>query len=167
VENRESFERLFEKMLGTDYWRVSIRGLSGVDVTTSPGESGERFVIEDDPEWRELLVAVGMFMVLQQDGAVWAELALPGSQLRNQTAHSGFAHDSNMLDEFKVCLPEHEEIACGRCAIPLEDDWFIFYIWYPENYSEEGWVEANRQCHIDGYERMGYDIEKVLNLGDN
>lgn len=185
-ENRESFEQLAEKMRGTDYWRVSMHGQAGVKVTPSAdGVYEDQFIIDDDPEWRELLVSVGMFMVLQQDGAVWTD---SGSGMwgdkENQMGHSGFTHDPNLLDEFKICQPAFEDIPCGRCAVPLEDDWFIHYRWFPEYFSKAEWDsylegeisleeysesmdKANRQCHIDGYTEMGYDIERVFNLEEN
>ena len=179
VENRESFERLAEKMRGTDYWRVSIRGLPGVVVT--PGTDGEeQFVIDDDPEWRQLLTAVRMFMVLQEDGAVWMSPGGFWGDQKNRLGHNGFSHYPELLNDFKVCRPEYERIQCGRCAVPLGDDWFIHYVWYPAYYSEEeenayfdGEIsleeysasrdEADRQYHIDGYTKMGYDVEYMFN----
>lgn len=182
AENRESFEQLAEKMRGTDYWRVSIRGQTDVDVTPSAdSDYEEQFVIDDDTEWRELLADVGMFMVLQADGAVWTDPGTLWGEHENQMGHNGFTHNPKMLDEFKICQPEYEDIPCGRCAVPLEGDWYIHYIWYPEYFSREEWdsylegeipldeysesVEiANRQCHIDGYTEMGYDIGKIFDL---
>jgi hypothetical protein len=182
VENRDSFERLAKKMRATDYWRVSIAG-TNVNVTPSAdGDYEDQFVIGDDPEWHELLVDVGMFMVLQSDdGAVWTDPGYLWGERENQMGHNGFTHDPDLLDEFVLCKPEHEQVPCGRCAVALEDDWYVHYIWYPDIFSQEEWGSymngelsledynasleiALKQCYIDGYTEMGYDINKIFDL---
>lgn len=179
-EHRDSFDRLSEKMRDTDYWRVSIRGDTGVRVTPRrDGDYSDQFTIDDDPEWRELLDATGMFMVLQQNGAVWTDPGQFWSEGANLDGHNGFSHNMEMLDEFKICEPEHKRVRCGRCLVPLEDGWSIYYIWYPEYFSKEerdsylngetsleDYLESRDkafdQCHIDGYTRMGYDLGEIL-----
>lgn len=185
TENRESFERLATKMRSTDYWRVSIHGQTGVEVTPSADSDYEElFLIEDDPEWSELLGDARMFMVLQRDGVLWMDSGGTWGEHENRTGHNGFTYNPNMLDEFKLCRPEYEKIRCGRCAVPLEDDWFIHYVWYPEYCSEEeqdfylegktpsvdfseSRDDAYRQCHIDGYTQMGYDVEEIFGLDES
>ena len=53
VDNRESFEKLAEKMRGTDYWRVSLGGAIGAtEVRVTPNADDdyeEEFNISDDP----------------------------------------------------------------------------------------------------------------------
>ena len=67
-------------------------------------DAKEPFVISDDPERRQLLFAVRMFMVLHEDGELSTE----------------------------------------------------------EYYESRD--KARRQCHIDGYTEMGYDLERVFGL---
>ncbi len=186
VENHESFERLAEKMRGTNYWRVSTLAGTGVKVTPSAGGLyEEQFVIDDDPEWRELLVDVGMVMVLQSDdGWVWTDPGHLWGERENQMGHNGFTHAPNMLDEYLSCQSEHEQIPCGQCAVSLGNDWYIHYRWYPDYFSKaerESYLNgeisldeysgsrniALRQCYIDGYTQMGYDVKKIFNLGDD
>lgn len=180
-EHRESFERLARKMRSTDYWRVAIEG-AVVEVTpTDDGDYEEQFKIEDDPEWRELLDDVRMFMVLQSDGAVWTDPGGMWGNHENRIGHNGFAHNPSMLDEYKLCQSGHENIPCGLCAVDLGDDWYIYYRWFPEHFSKDdldayldGRIsldeysdlkdEGYRQCHIDGYAKMGYDVGKLFNI---
>ena len=184
-KNRESFERLAEKMRGTDFWRVSVHRQTSVEVTPiADGDHDRKFIIDDDPEWRELLFKVGMYMVLQYDGAIWTDDLGTWGKYKNRIETAGFAHSPTMLEKFKVCLPEFKRIPCGRCAVPLTDNWYIHYEWHPGYYSEEEWDsylagettleeysesrdKANRQCHLDGYAEMGYDVDRIFNRQGN
>ena len=176
-------------MRGTDYWRVS-RTNQEAEVRVWPDQSGEQepFFVDDDPEWHALLSDIGVLQVAQQDGAVsmgsgslWRN---PGPLENAPDERFGFSditHDPNMLDRVVLCAPEHEEIPCGRCAVPLSDDWYQDHSWWPlfydqersdafhdgemdlETYSELE-AEDRLRCMIDGYTEMGYDVERLFDL---
>jgi hypothetical protein len=181
AEKRDSFDRLAEKMRATDYWRVTIRHGTSVEVTPNAyGDYEEKFEIDDDPEWHDLLADVGMFMVVRKsEDSVSALSGNSGGWKENQIGESGFTNNPKMLDDFKLCRPEFKQVACGYCAVILEDDWYLHYIWSPEYFSKderekrlngeipedeysESLRTAMRQCQIDGASAMGYDGQEVI-----
>lgn len=185
-EKRESFEQLADKMRATDYWRVSIQNGGNVRVTPNrDGDYEEGFVIDDDPEWHKLLADVGMFMVVRKStDSIAANPGYLWGWNDNQLGESGYTNDPNMLDEYKLCHPEFKKAACGYCAVSLEDDWYLHYMWYPEYFDEEAndaymsgditldernasWAEDMRQCQIDGTKDLGYDVQELINSWDS
>ena len=183
-ENRESFDRLAEKMRETDYWRVSLSINGSVEVTPTLDGPEPSFIIDDDPEWGELLGITRMRMVLQSDdGWVWANPGFLWAWRDNQFGSSGYTNAPILGSELLPCKPEFKKLECGRCAVPLEDDWYIHYEWQPEYFSEDDWQllvddevswdeysgpfnDALDQCLIDGYTEIGYDANKLFEFDD-
>jgi len=181
-EKRDTFELLAAKMRETEYWRVSIYRAQGAEVRVSPNieDISEDFILNDDPEWRELLNKLHLYMVLQSNGKVSFNdgTGLWGKS-KNQVGFSGLFHSPSIKGDYVLCKPEFEKIPCGKCAIAIENDWYIYHQWsllrfykaefekylngdISLDYYNKKNDKARTQCHINGYKKMGYDIDKIF-----
>jgi hypothetical protein len=72
--------------------------------------------------------------VVRRDGATEFEMMIENEGPRLYL--SSFIHAVTV--EFPpVCAERMNEMPCGSCAIPLEDDWTLEYSWFPASPEEE------------------------------
>ena len=179
-EKKESLDRLAQKIRETDYWRVSLKRDSKVEVTPKSDLSAEDFIIDDDPEWHDLLVDSRMFLVVQRDdGSVTVDPGFsPFGDGDNRMGFGGYTHDPKLHTKSKVCKSAYKDIPCGHCIVDLGDNWFVWYRWYQDvsdQQQHDAYLngelpldeysrvrdEARKQCVINGYRNMGYDVDET------
>jgi hypothetical protein len=185
AENRKSFEQLTAKIRESELWKVSASFGTTVQASPSSTDFSQQYIVEDDPEWSELLDSIGMFNVVRhEDGSVsFGSGSSPFHDFENRSGYAGYVHDVSGFDNSKICLSEHKEISCGSCIVELEDDWYIWYEWRPEVILPDMYQaylndempddeyfaaqsDAFRRCQIEGYSLMGYDIEEMIDSQD-
>ena len=191
TNNREAFDTLRTKIQGTEYIHLSMTGIYGIPrfndskhvVADMQGEDHiEQEIIENDPEWDDLFLAANVFAVAQHENVVTLRF-IGALENKKRTTHAEYVCGVEQGESRKPCLPEHEKLRCGLCSVDLEDGWFIEYWWSPEEVvpggldlltndeipEEEYWelFDQNlKQCRIDGYKAIGYDLQDGSENGE-
>ena len=187
TENRDAFEELEARILGTHYVRVSggcvfnsdreriptrVKFTWKVDNSEGKDHIYDQKSIEDE-EWSDLFCETLVWSVANHDGVVRFDFG--SSVYRNgKSVYAEYTHSRETLESRKPCLPEHKNLPCGLCSVKLDEEWFIDYWWVPEDILEgeyddvidgilpedEYWSrydEELKQCRIAGYTAIGYD----------
>lgn len=183
TNNRSAFDALEKKIVGTEYFRVSVTGIFGIprfdDSTGVVGEmEGDEYpesvVIKDDPEWDELLGQANIFAVNNRNNVVSFSLISAIEQGGRKT-YVDYVHSVETRDTRRPCLPEYRTLDCGRCVVELVEDRYIEYSWSPvelvpgernsvlddDASANEYWDNFDRnlkQCIDNGYKAIGYKL---------
>lgn len=190
-ENRDAFEQLEAKILTSNLVRVSggcvldsdgertsnrVQLLRKVDEAEGKEYPYERDYVED-AEWTDLFCQVFVWSVENHDGVVTIGF---GSSIPHDdmTTFVEYIHSREMLESRRPCLPEIEQIPCGLCSVPLDDEWYLEYWWSPDELVPDGFSRvldgemtedeyrelydrSLEQCRIDGYREIGYDLDEL------
>lgn len=164
-------------VLNSDNERMSSRINAdwAVDAPEDDDAVWNRDYIEDE-EWGDLICQARIWSVEHFDGVVRFSFGSSIDQ-NEKTVFAEYVHNADLQNTRLPCVPEHKNIPCGLCSVPLDDEWYIEFWWSPEDIgddelervvageiSDEEYRESiNRdlaQCRIDGYAEIGYDMDK-------
>jgi hypothetical protein len=171
---------LDEKIRRSDFRHVSIGFNSAIEATLVRGGSSHLVIVDDDPEWSDLLDEVGMsFLYRNDDDVVSFDAGAHVPAFENRDGIIAYVRNPDLGNTAKICQPEYESIPCGYCVVPLGEDWYISYYWVqsvfdPDQYDayingdlslndyKRGREAAERQCRIDGAKKIGYPMNDTM-----
>jgi hypothetical protein len=193
LDNQSEFEELSAKLLATDYRRVSlfVEGKTPMVVFREDeydegrATNGTDIIREVDASWTDLLVQTDVFDIERNSQAItfWAlptfdEHLVLGVLKKDRVMSIRYTHVLEGSDEQWTCKSGHEELACGRCSIPLVDDWSVQYSWAPDKLAPDAlqqhkkgevsqeeyqdlWLASWNSCQLAGAKAIGYEVTEA------
>lgn len=175
-ENREVFEELEDILDSNGYGLIRRMGTNSVRVGYEANGEIQYDFIDDDKGWGELLSKAKVMDISRNEDVYF--FTISGSNDDDVYTSFQYIHHPNADLELKICMPDHREIPCGECIAKLDDEWWAFYKWFPNNFSDddldaliEGKIsqeeydqrsdEAIDSCWRDGLSKMGYELSEV------
>ena len=196
LDNQSEFEELSAKLLATDYRRVSlfIEGKTPLVIFRRDIYDEERatndteMTKEVDASWTDLLVQTGVFDIERGTHAItfWAQPAFDehfvlGVLKKDRVMSIRYAHELEGPGDQRQCESGYEELACGRCSIPLVDGWSVQYSWAPDELApdalnqykkgevsqeeyQELWLASWNSCQLAGAKKIGYEVTEAKEI---
>ena len=190
LDHRSEFEELSAKLLVTDYRRASLFDEGDTLMVIFHWDVYDEGLAAHRPEmirgadasWTGLLVQTSVFDVERHDHAItfWAqpafdELFVQGVLKKERVMSIRYAYDFKGSGQRKTCKSEYEELDCGRCSVPLVEDWSIQYSWAPDELApdalnqynkgemseeeyKELWHASWERCQLEGANAIGYEV---------
>jgi len=197
LKNQKAFEELERKMLATDYrYGYGYRDGDKILMMFHKDIYNEKLdgyqiqrIRKEDSEWTDLVVEARVLSIEQHDGVVGFEPAparsieslLPFLRREDRMSFTRIIHSDERAADYAQCKADYENLACGDCAVPLVDGWFIRYWWSPDvlvpealdlyvegNMSEEEYEKladaAFEECRKAGAEAIGHKTSRSEDL---
>lgn len=190
LDHRSEFEELSAKLLVTDYRRASLFDEGDTLLVIfhrdvyDEGLAAHRpeMIREADASWTGLLVQTSVFDVERHSHAItfWAhpafdELFVQDVLKKDRVMSIRYAYEFKGSGQQKTCKSGYEELNCGRCSIPLVEDWSIQYSWAPDELApdalnqynkgemseekyKELWHASWERCQLAGANAIGYEV---------
>lgn len=131
TSQRRSFDELAANVRADQLFRVSLT--SFVDSSVRVEAHAEDWPGHTPPEpraseYESLLKATGTVSATQINGDVFVSL---GERFIEETLWSVAYLSTPRTDAFGPNCPANVPTPCGRCVVPLKDDWYVGYFWRP------------------------------------
>lgn len=131
-DSREMLKELEVRLAGTKYGTVKVSGLKMAEGSYKVDRFTKRESLEDGAEWNELMIDADINSVSRNEGAYF--FSFGGDPFEDEiSGEMKFMHQTGAATELKQCESDFEEARCGRCVVELEDDWWIYYDWFPDS----------------------------------
>lgn len=193
LENRSAYEEMRARMLAADYRRAALYGRGDVlyvsatrTVVVDAEQNTYSLEYEDleDPEWVSLMTQAEVLAIDRYGPVVEFEPMPPFAgrlahvfRRRKSDTSVRYSHYVDESRGYPTCEREYKELRCGRCVVPIIDEWVLHYGWSPDDLAaeasrkyiedeisfaehEELLDEAYAQCFIEGARAMGYEAEE-------
>lgn len=173
IQNRASFEALEAKLSASKYFDVSRASAEWAHGRFNLDGELIREIIYDDPEWASLFEAAGMWRVRKEE---LAYVFVPSTPLGRDVriVEVSYKHYVFGESDLRSCKAEYENFMCGVCAVEIDSDWLIRYMWYPWPETDEDheklfgevvphdqfddiYGEYIKKCRDEGLAAIGYE----------
>jgi len=108
-------------------------------------------MLVDTKAWN-LLRQSKAFHIEKRDGGFWYLAGTAESGKYSDTV--AYVHDPLANSKYRVCAPEHKKIDCGECVVKVDHEWWIYYVWYPDDLGSGQFNQCLREGHI----ALGYEM---------
>lgn len=173
IENRQILEELEAVLDESGYRLIRRMGSGSVSVVYEANGEIENDYIDDEKGWGELLSKAKVRDISRNEDVFFFNIS--DNNDGDVYTHFQYIHHPDADSELKACLLGHREIQCGECIAKLDDEWWVYYEWFPNNLGHDdldAWIDeeitqeefdqrsesAIDKCWRDGYSAMGYEI---------
>ena len=143
--SRERFRELETILIDSGYDVISRSIVEDqVNVQSGRGQEATNETLDEKKAWNELLNQTKAFHIEKREGGFWYLAGTAESGKYSATV--AYVHDPLADTKYKACTPEHGRNDCGECVAKVNQEWWVYYWWYPDDLP----TEEYSQCVRDG-----------------